>query len=159
MLHIAGADHFVDQKTQAKMHAGLDDHPKVTLHDYPGEDHGFATEMGQRRSEGAARLADRRTAADCAALKDAGHEPMVQAKSGLLLDPYFSGSKIGWALKNWPQLREAGDRLAVGTIESYLVYRLTRSEEHTSELQSLMRISYAVFCLKKKKHTRYQSDK
>ena len=68
---------------------------------------------------------DRRTAADCAALKAAGHEPMVQAKSGLLLDPYFSGSKMGWALKNWPQLRDAGDRLAVGTIESYLVYRLT----------------------------------
>lgn len=68
---------------------------------------------------------DRRTAAECAALKEAGHEAAVQATSGLLLDPYFSGSKIGWALKNWPQLREAGDRLAVGTIESYLVYRLT----------------------------------
>lgn len=68
---------------------------------------------------------DRRSAADCAALKEAGHEPMVQAKSGLLLDPYFSGTKIGWALAHWPQLKEAGDRLAVGTIESYLVYRLT----------------------------------
>ncbi|NIJ38229.1 glycerol kinase [Sphingopyxis panaciterrae] len=68
---------------------------------------------------------DRRSAADCAALKDAGHEPMVQAKSGLLLDPYFSGTKIGWALKHWPQLEEAGDRLAAGTIESYLTYRLT----------------------------------
>src|SRR3546814_9917412 len=56
---------------------------------------------------------DRRTAADCAALKDAGHEPLVQAKSGLLLAPSLSGSKIGWALKNWPQLREAGDRPAV----------------------------------------------
>ena len=68
---------------------------------------------------------DRRTAADCMALKEGGHEAAVQAKSGLLLDPYFSGTKIGWALKNCPQLREAGDRLAVGTIESYLVYRLT----------------------------------
>ncbi len=68
---------------------------------------------------------DRRTADDCAALKSAGHEAMVQAKTGLLLDPYFSGSKIGWALKNWPQLRAAGDNLAVGTVESYLVYRLT----------------------------------
>jgi glycerol kinase len=68
---------------------------------------------------------DRRTADDCAALKTAGHEGAVQAKTGLLLDPYFSGSKIGWALRHWPQLREAGDRLAVGTIESYLVYRLT----------------------------------
>ena len=68
---------------------------------------------------------DRRSAADCAALKEAGHEPMAQAKSGLLLDPYFSGTKIGWALKHWPQLKEAGDRLAVGTVESYLIYRLT----------------------------------
>lgn len=68
---------------------------------------------------------DRRTADMCAALKAAGHEPVVQAKTGLLLDPYFSGSKIGWALQNWPQLADAGDNLAVGTVESYLVYRLT----------------------------------
>lgn len=63
MLHIAGADHFVDADAQAKMHAELDDHPRVTLHDYPGEDHGFATESGKRRSEAAAQLADDRTAA------------------------------------------------------------------------------------------------
>jgi carboxymethylenebutenolidase len=62
MLHIAGEDGFVDKETQAKMHAGLDDHPKVTLHDYPGEDHGFATEFGKRRSDAAATLADERTA-------------------------------------------------------------------------------------------------
>jgi glycerol kinase len=68
---------------------------------------------------------DRRTAEDCAMLKAAGHEATVQAKTGLLLDPYFSGSKIGWALKNWQQLKDAGDNLAVGTVESYLVYRLT----------------------------------
>ncbi|ATY33115.1 dienelactone hydrolase family protein [Sphingomonas psychrotolerans] len=63
LLHIAGADHFVTPDVQAKMHAGLDDHPKVTLFDYPGEDHGFAAEMGKRRSEAAAQLADERTAA------------------------------------------------------------------------------------------------
>jgi glycerol kinase len=68
---------------------------------------------------------DRRTAEDCQALKEAGEEPVLQAKTGLLLDPYFSGSKIGWALRNWPQLKQAGDNLAVGTVESYLVYRLT----------------------------------
>ncbi len=68
---------------------------------------------------------DRRTAEDCAALKADGHEAMVQAKTGLLLDPYFSGSKIGWALKHWPQLQAASGHLAVGTVESYLVYRLT----------------------------------
>lgn len=62
LLHIAGDDGFVDKATQQKMHEGLDDHPKVTLFDYPGEDHGFATEMGDRRSPEAAELADRRTA-------------------------------------------------------------------------------------------------
>ena len=68
---------------------------------------------------------DRRTAAICERLKNAGEEPTVQAKTGLLLDPYFSGSKIGWALANWPQLKGAGANLAVGTVESYLVFRLT----------------------------------
>jgi carboxymethylenebutenolidase len=63
MLHIAGADHFVTPDKQALIHQGLDDHPRVTIHDYPGEDHGFAAEMGKRRSEEAARLADRRTEA------------------------------------------------------------------------------------------------
>lgn len=63
MLHIAGADHFVLPPAQKAMHDGLDDHPRVTLHDYPGEDHGFATEIGNRRSDAAAKLADGRTEA------------------------------------------------------------------------------------------------
>jgi carboxymethylenebutenolidase len=63
MLHIAGADHFVTPDKQKLIHDGLDDHPKVTIHDYPGEDHGFAAEMGNRRSGAAARLADSRTEA------------------------------------------------------------------------------------------------
>jgi len=63
LLHIAGADHFVTPDKQRLIHDGLDDHPKVTIHDYPGEDHGFAAEMGKRRSENAARLADSRTEA------------------------------------------------------------------------------------------------
>ncbi|RYD58868.1 MAG: dienelactone hydrolase family protein [Sphingomonadales bacterium] len=62
LLHIAGADHFVTPDVQAKMHEGLDDHPRVTIFDYAGEDHGFAAEMGKRRSDAAARLADERTA-------------------------------------------------------------------------------------------------
>lgn len=62
LLHIAGDDGFVDKPTQAAMHAGLDDHAKVTLLDYPGEDHGFATEFGRRRSDAAATRADERTA-------------------------------------------------------------------------------------------------
>jgi glycerol kinase len=68
---------------------------------------------------------DRRTAEICDTLKAQGNEPTVQAKTGLLLDPYFSGSKMGWALAHWPQLAEAGANLAVGTVESYLVFRLT----------------------------------
>ena len=63
MLHIAGADHFVTPEAQAKIHAGLDPNPKVTLHDYPGLDHGFATERGARRNEDGAKLADSRTEA------------------------------------------------------------------------------------------------
>lgn len=62
MLHIAVEDGFVDKETQKKMHEALDDHPKVTLYDYPGVDHGFATEFGKRRNEEAAQLADKRTA-------------------------------------------------------------------------------------------------
>jgi carboxymethylenebutenolidase len=63
MLHIPTADGFVPPETQAAMHTALDDHPKVTLHDYEGFDHGFATETGLRRHEEAATLADSRTAA------------------------------------------------------------------------------------------------
>ncbi|WP_187334968.1 dienelactone hydrolase family protein [Novosphingopyxis iocasae] len=61
ILHIPEEDGFVDKETQAKMHEGLDDHPKVTLYDYPGMDHGFATEFGKRRDEENADLADKRT--------------------------------------------------------------------------------------------------
>jgi glycerol kinase len=82
---------------------------------------------------------DRRTAEMCDGLKAAGHEADVQAKTGLLLDPYFSGSKIGWALENWPQLKEAGEHLAVGTIESYLVYRLTGGKVHVSDASNASR--------------------
>jgi glycerol kinase len=67
---------------------------------------------------------DRRTADLCARLREAGEEEGLQERTGLLLDPYFSGSKIAWALEHWPQLREAGDDLCVGTIESWLVFRL-----------------------------------
>lgn len=63
MLHVPTADHLVGPEAQAAMHAGLDDHPKVTLHDYAGLDHGFAAEMGNRRDEAGAQLADSRTEA------------------------------------------------------------------------------------------------
>ena len=54
LLHVPEEDHFVDKDAQAAMHAGLDDHPKVTIYDYAGEDHGFATEFGERRSDASA---------------------------------------------------------------------------------------------------------
>ena len=63
MLHIPTADHFVTPEAQTAIHAALDNHPKVTLHDYEGLDHGFAAEMGSRRDEAGANLADSRTAA------------------------------------------------------------------------------------------------
>lgn len=62
MLHIPTADGFVPPATQQKMHEGLKDNRHVTLHDYEGLDHGFAAEMGARRQEEAAQLADKRTA-------------------------------------------------------------------------------------------------
>lgn len=61
LLHVPTADHFVLPPAQEAMHAGLDDHPKVVLHDYQGLDHGFATETGKRRDDAGARLADGRT--------------------------------------------------------------------------------------------------
>ncbi len=70
---------------------------------------------------------DRRTADLCQQLRDAGHEPAVMARTGLPLDPYFSASKIAWGLRHWPAVAaaaRAGD-LAVGTVDSYLLYRLT----------------------------------
>lgn len=68
---------------------------------------------------------DRRTAATCRQLIEAGEEPGVQARTGLLLDPYFSATKIRWALDHWPAVAEAGERLAIGTVESWLVWKLT----------------------------------
>ena len=70
---------------------------------------------------------DRRTAETCAALKQAGHESMVRAKTGLLLDPYFSATKMRWLLKHSDAVAQAAaaGTLAFGTIESWLVFKLT----------------------------------
>ncbi|WEK45493.1 MAG: dienelactone hydrolase family protein [Candidatus Andeanibacterium colombiense] len=61
MLHIPTADHFVGPDAQAAIHGTFDNHPRVTLHDYPGLDHGFAAASGNRRDEDGAQLADSRT--------------------------------------------------------------------------------------------------
>lgn len=63
MLHVPTADGFVPPEAQKAMHEGLDNHPRVTLHDYEGLDHGFAAEIGSRRDEAGAALADSRTEA------------------------------------------------------------------------------------------------
>jgi glycerol kinase len=68
---------------------------------------------------------DRRTADQCAALRDAGHETEVQRRTGLLLDPYFSATKMRWIMDNVPNAAALGDRLAFGTVESWLVWNLT----------------------------------
>ena len=70
---------------------------------------------------------DRRTADTCAALREAGHEARVQDRTGLLLDPYFSASKIGWLMANEPAVAAAAaaGTLALGTVETWLVWCLT----------------------------------
>ena len=68
---------------------------------------------------------DRRTADQCAILRQGGHEALVQRRTGLILDPYFSATKMRWMLDHWPQAAAAGDRLAFGTVESWLVWKLT----------------------------------
>ena len=69
----------------------------------------------------------RRTAEMCRSLKEKGHEEDVRRKTGLLLDPYFSGTKLSWALENIPEVGRAAEEgiLACGTIDSYLLFRLT----------------------------------
>ena len=69
----------------------------------------------------------RRTAEMCRCLREEGHEEEVRRKTGLLLDPYFSGTKLQWALENISEVRKAADDgfLACGTIDSYLLFRLT----------------------------------
>ncbi len=68
---------------------------------------------------------DRRTEVRCEALRDAGHEAAIQSTTGLILDPYFSATKMRWILDNVPEARALGDRLAFGTVESWLVWKLT----------------------------------
>ncbi len=79
---------------------------------------------------------DRRTAETCAKLKQDGHEPMVRAKTGLLLDPYFSATKIAWVLDNVEGARDRADRgeLAFGTIDSFLLWRLTGGAVHATDV-------------------------
>jgi len=70
---------------------------------------------------------DRRTARTCDALREAGHEAAIQAATGLLIDPYFSATKMAWLLEHEPAVRSAAQngRLALGTVEAWLVFKLS----------------------------------
>jgi glycerol kinase len=86
---------------------------------------------------------DRRTADYCAGLKanDAMLEARVQARTGLLLDPYFSATKIRWALDNWPMVADAArtGRLALGTVESWLIWNLSGGQAHVTDATNASR--------------------
>ena len=84
---------------------------------------------------------DRRTADRCAALREAGHEAMVQDKTGLLLDPYFSGTKLAWLLDNVEGARERAERgeLAFGTVDTFLIWRLTGGAAHVTDATNAAR--------------------
>jgi glycerol kinase len=84
---------------------------------------------------------DRRTADVCAQLRNSGVEPQVTAKTGLLLDPYFSGTKIAWILDNVPGARAAAGagKLAFGTIDTFLLWRLTEGKVHATDATNASR--------------------
>jgi glycerol kinase len=84
---------------------------------------------------------DRRTADICATLRAAGHEPAVTDKTGLILDPYFSATKISWLLDNAEGARAAAEqgRLAFGTVDSFLLWRLTGGKVHATDATNAAR--------------------
>ncbi|MGX7741396.1 glycerol kinase GlpK [Rhodopseudomonas parapalustris] len=84
---------------------------------------------------------DRRTAEFCTRLKAEGLEPMVSAKTGLIIDPYFSGTKVAWLLDNVPGARARAERgeLKFGTVDCYLLWRLTGGKVHATDATNASR--------------------
>jgi glycerol kinase len=84
---------------------------------------------------------DRRTADACEELRRQGHEPRIREATGLLLDPYFSATKIAWLLDHHPGLRERAARgeLAFGTVDSYLLWRLSGGQVHATDVTNASR--------------------
>jgi glycerol kinase len=84
---------------------------------------------------------DRRTADLCAELREAGHEPMVTERTGLLLDPYFSGTKLKWLLDAHEGARERARRgeLLFGTVDSWLIWKLTDGRAHVTDATNAAR--------------------
>ncbi|MGM0985807.1 MAG: glycerol kinase GlpK [Pseudomonadota bacterium] len=84
---------------------------------------------------------DRRTGEACRQLRDAGHLADVQARTGLLIDPYFSATKLGWLLDEVPGARERAERgeLAFGTVDTFLIWRLTCGRVHATDATNASR--------------------
>ena len=84
---------------------------------------------------------DRRTAELCATLKAEGAEPQVTAATGLVIDPYFSATKIAWLLDNVAGARAAAERgeLAFGTVDAFLLWRLTNGAVHATDATNASR--------------------
>lgn len=83
----------------------------------------------------------RRSSAICTALRAEGMEPELRDRSGLLLDPYFSASKMRWMLDHWPQVRTAArsGHLAFGTVDSWLIWRLSGGRAHLTDASNASR--------------------
>ena len=84
---------------------------------------------------------DRRTSEHMSALREAGREPFLQSRTGLLPDPYFSASKLHWILREIPDghARAASGELAAGTIDSWLIFRLTGGASHATDVSNASR--------------------
>jgi glycerol kinase len=84
---------------------------------------------------------DRRTASICAGLKESGAEEMVSSRTGLVLDPYFSATKVAWILDNVSGARAKAERgeLAFGTVDSWLIWNLTQGERHVTDVTNASR--------------------
>jgi len=84
---------------------------------------------------------DRRAEPACAALREQGHAGAIQAKTGLLIDAYFSGTKLQWLLDNVPGARAAAERgeLAFGTVDSWLIWQLTGGKRHVTDVSNASR--------------------
>ncbi|MBZ5486840.1 glycerol kinase GlpK [Halomonas aquamarina] len=84
---------------------------------------------------------DRRTSKQCQQLRDQGHTETVQAKTGLLIDPYFSATKLAWLLDNVEGARGRAERgeLAFGTVDSFLIWRLTEGKQHVTDATNASR--------------------
>jgi len=87
---------------------------------------------------------DRRTAAFCEQLKAQGHENLIQQRTGLLIDAYFSGSKISWILEHVPGARKlaAAGRLAFGTVDTWLLWKLTGGRIHVTDASNASRTMF-----------------